>query len=98
MKNARISELRDHLSNFLAKVRRGETVIVYDRDVSVARLEPIPPPEEGLPDFYDRAIHRGILRPSKTRDGALKNLPPPPKPKRPARLLEALIEERRTGR
>jgi antitoxin (DNA-binding transcriptional repressor) of toxin-antitoxin stability system len=98
MKNAKISELRDHLSEYLAKVRRGETVIVYDRDVPIARLEPIPPPEEGLPDFYDRAIRQGMLRPAKKRDGALKNLPPPPKPKRPARLLEALIEERRTGR
>jgi antitoxin (DNA-binding transcriptional repressor) of toxin-antitoxin stability system len=64
MKSAKIAELRDHLSDYLAKVQRGETVIVYDRDVPVARLEPIPPPEEGLPDFYDRAIRRGILRPS----------------------------------
>ena len=35
MKNARISELRDKLSEYLARVRRGETVIVYDRSTGV---------------------------------------------------------------
>ena len=41
MKNARISELRDGLSDYLARVRKGETVIVYDRDTPIARIEPI---------------------------------------------------------
>ena len=40
MKNARISVLRDGLSESLARVRRGETVIVDDRDAPIARIEP----------------------------------------------------------
>ncbi|HEX9287745.1 MAG TPA: type II toxin-antitoxin system prevent-host-death family antitoxin, partial [Thermoanaerobaculia bacterium] len=43
MKNARISELRDKLSEYLAQVRKGETVIVYDRDTPIARIDPIAP-------------------------------------------------------
>lgn len=98
MKNARISELRDHLSEYLRRVRRGETVVVYDRDVPIARIEPVTLPSEGLPNFYQSAIRLGIVRPARVRDALLASLPPAPKPKRPARLVEALIEERRSGR
>jgi prevent-host-death family protein len=97
MKNARISELRDKLSEYLARVRKGETVIVYDRDTPIARIDPIAPAPADTPEFVLEAYRRGIATPPRIRDG--KRLPmPPPKPKKPARLLEALLEERRTGR
>ncbi len=96
MKNARISELRDGLSEYLARVRKGETIIVYDRDTPIARIEPITL-EENAPEWLQNAYHRGIATPPRIRDGARITLPPY-KPKRPARLLEALLEERRTGR
>jgi antitoxin (DNA-binding transcriptional repressor) of toxin-antitoxin stability system len=96
MKNARISELRDGLSDYLARVRKGETIIVYDRDTPIARIEPITL-EENAPEWLQNAYRRGIATPPRIRDGARIALPPY-KPKRPARLLEALLEERRTGR
>ena len=96
MKNARISELRDKLSEYLARVRKGETVIVYDRDTPIARIEPIPAEPEGTPDWVLDAYRRGIATPPRIRDGA--KLPAPQKPKKPVGLLEALLEERRTGR
>ncbi len=98
MKNARISELRDGLSEYLARVRRGETVIVYDRDIPIARIEPIgaSPDGEAEPAWVREAIRRGVLRPPRIVDGA--RLPPPVKTRRPARLLEALLDERRSGR
>ena len=37
----RISELKSRLSEYLRRVRRGETITVLDRDTPVARLEPI---------------------------------------------------------
>lgn len=40
MKKAKISELRNNLSRFLAYVRRGGTVRVFDRDVPIADLTP----------------------------------------------------------
>jgi prevent-host-death family protein len=97
MKNARISELRDRLSEYLARVRKGETVIVYDRDTPIARIDPIAPAAEDLPDWVLEAYRKGIVTPPRIRDG--KRLPmPPPKPKKPLDLLEALLEERRSGR
>ena len=97
MKNARISELRDGLSDYLARVRKGETVIVYDRDTPIARIEPIAASEEaGLPDWVIEAQKRGILSVPKRRERV--PLPPPVKTRKPARLVEALIEERRSGR
>ncbi len=91
-----ISELRDSLSEYLARVRKGETVIVYDRDTPIARIEPMMPVEKGL-DWLVEAERRGILRPPRVRGGAKIPLPPP-KPKKPSRVLEALLEERRSGR
>jgi antitoxin (DNA-binding transcriptional repressor) of toxin-antitoxin stability system len=96
MKNARISELRDALSEFLARVRKGETVIVYDRDTPIARIEPIAPAGEGVPDWVRDAERRGILAPPKVRRPA--QLPPPVKIDRRLSLLDALLEERRSGR
>ncbi|HEV8610876.1 MAG TPA: type II toxin-antitoxin system prevent-host-death family antitoxin [Thermoanaerobaculia bacterium] len=96
MKNARISELRDKLSEYLARVRRGETVIVYDRDTPIARIEPIAPAADDVPEWVLDAYRRGIVTPPKIRDGA--KLPRPMKTKEPVRLLEALLEERRSGR
>jgi prevent-host-death family protein len=40
MKTANISELKAKLSAYLAEVRRGGTVLVYDRSVPIARLVP----------------------------------------------------------
>jgi prevent-host-death family protein len=96
MKNARISELRDKLSEYLAQVRKGETVIVYDRDTPIARIDPIAPAAGDVPEFVLEAYRRGIATPAKIRDG--KRIPPPMKVKEPLGLLEALLEERRTGR
>jgi prevent-host-death family protein len=96
MKNARISELRDKLSEYLARVRKGETVIVYDRDTPIARIDPIAPAPDDWPEWIREAERRGIVTPPKIRDGA--RLPDPVKPKKPVGLLEALLEERRTGR
>ena len=38
---ATISDLRNRLSDYLRKVRAGETVLVLDRDRPIARIERI---------------------------------------------------------
>ena len=96
MKNARISELRDGLSEYLARVRKGETVIVYDRDTPIARIEPISPADPNLPEWVREAERRGILSPPKKRGPIV--LGPPVKVDPKFSVLEALLEERRTGR
>jgi prevent-host-death family protein len=98
MKNANISEIRNHLSEYLRTVRKGETVIVYDRATPIARLEPIPATSPNEPSSYRRGLGAGILTPPRIVDDALQKFPHPPKSRRPARLVDALAEERRAGR
>jgi prevent-host-death family protein len=40
MKTTNVSELKAKLSAYLAEVRRGGTVLVYDRSTPIARLVP----------------------------------------------------------
>jgi len=40
MKKVMVSELKAKLSAYLSEVRKGETVVVYDRKMPVARLIP----------------------------------------------------------
>lgn len=96
MKNARISELRDGLSDYLARVRKGETVIVYDRDTPIARIEPIAASDASVPEWVREAERRGIMSPPKKTGPFV--LPPPIKIDPKFSILEALLEERRTGR
>ncbi|MEX0878195.1 MAG: prevent-host-death protein [Thermoanaerobaculia bacterium] len=96
MKNARISELRDGLSDYLARVRKGETVIVYDRDTPIARIEPIAASDQSIPEWVREAERRGIMSPPKNSGPIVLGPPVQVDPK--FSLLEALLEERRTGR
>ena len=48
MKTVKVSHLKAHLSEYLAAVRRGETVIVSDRDTPIARLVPYREEIEGF--------------------------------------------------
>jgi prevent-host-death family protein len=48
MKAVKVSELEAGLSKYLAKVKRGEQVVVTERGKSVAKLVPLPPRPEGM--------------------------------------------------
>ena len=48
MKQTNVSGLKAHLSAFLAAVRNGETVEVYDRRTPIARLVPVGETAEDL--------------------------------------------------
>jgi prevent-host-death family protein len=41
MKEVKIAELKSHLSEHLAAVRKGESIVVCDRSTPIARLVPI---------------------------------------------------------
>ena len=96
MKKARIAELKNRLSHYLRYVRRGESVLVYDRDRPIARIDPVPDPRElAGSDWIDELERAGLVRP-----------PTAPLPKdwleRRVRVTAdvggALLEERRAGR
>ena len=48
MRQTKVSELKAKLSTYLAEVRRGETIIVCDRNTPIARIVPV---EDGVDDF-----------------------------------------------
>jgi prevent-host-death family protein len=48
MKRAQIAELKAHLSQYLAQVRRGDTVVVFDRNTPIARLVPYTDVDDAL--------------------------------------------------
>ena len=48
MKQVQIAELKAHLSQYLAQVRGGETVVVCDRRTPIARIVPYTTAEDTL--------------------------------------------------
>ena len=95
MERVSISQLKDQISAYLKKVQAGESVLITDRDKPVARLEQV---DRGLDDDdrYRRLVAAGVVRPAKRPFDA--SLIKPVDLGRDARILEALLEERREGR
>ena len=48
VKAAKVSELKAGLSKYLARVKRGEQVVITERGRPVAKLVPLPPRPEGM--------------------------------------------------
>ena len=97
MKRASISEAKNRLSAILDRVRNGDSVIIEDRGVPVARLEPvISDPDPG--GRIARLGRQGVLRrPQAALDRSLLRARPP-RSKGGSRASDVLIEERRSGR
>jgi prevent-host-death family protein len=91
MNRVGVRELRQNLSVYLRRVRRGETLEVTERGKPVAVLQPIVDPDDRFARLEARgiAIRRGA--------GNLTELPPPAKVKldRPlGDVLEDLRQDR----
>jgi len=97
LKTATITEAKNRLSALLDQVRAGQTVVILDRGVPVARLEPIATDREqvGRIERLERAgiVRRGSAAPPVELIGT-----PGPRLRNGASALEALLEERRSGR
>jgi len=94
MEKATVSKLKDNLSAYLRKVRAGHPVVIYDRDVPIARLERIEANGRGA-ERLALLRAQGITRPpvraltaAKLRAALANPLP------RSAQLLEALQLDR----
>ncbi len=57
-----IRELRDQLSKWVARARKGEEVVITDRGKPVARLVPV----DGESNF-DRLVREGVITPSRSK-------------------------------
>jgi prevent-host-death family protein len=97
MKATTISEAKNRLSALLERVKAGETVLITDRGVPIARIEPI----AASADPTGRSIRlarAGLLKPAATRPA--EQLLAGPTVRLPDGIsgVDAVVEERRSGR
>jgi antitoxin (DNA-binding transcriptional repressor) of toxin-antitoxin stability system len=94
MEKATISELKNQLSAYLKKVRAGESVLIYDRDQPIARLERVEGP--AVADQHLIQMERnGLVR--RARAPVPIELLRAAAPRSKRSVVEALIDERREG-
>ena len=98
MKKASITEAKNNLSALIDGVKGGSSVLIVDRGRPVARLEPVNGISADDDDRLARLVREGIVRPA--RGHAPKGLfaTRPPRTKKGASGVRALLEERRAGR
>ena len=64
---ANIAEIKNRLSYYLERVKRGETVLVMDRKTPVARIVPLSTPAAMEPEesraWLKNQVEAGVLRP-----------------------------------
>ncbi|MEX2154597.1 MAG: hypothetical protein WD825_14745 [Gemmatimonadaceae bacterium] len=96
MKKANISDLKNRLSYYLQFVRRGQSVLVYDRDQVIARIDPVGDPRALEGDAWIEELERtGALR---APASALPRNWLQARPGVKADVLTELLDERRSGR
>ena len=98
MEKASVSKLKDNLSAYLRKVRAGLSVVIYDRDVPIARLERIEATAHGSARLALLSA-QGVTRPPLRRRSAaaIRAVVSTPLP-RSARLLDAVQLDRAEDR
>jgi prevent-host-death family protein len=97
MKTATITEAKNGLSALIDRVRAGETVVILDRGVPVARLEPVTPSID-VSGRLRRLERAGIIR-ARRSEPRLDILDRPGPPLAPgASAVDVVLDERRTGR
>jgi prevent-host-death family protein len=95
---ATITEAKNRLSALIDHVRGGESVLIVDRWIPVARLESAVSADADPAGRIARLERAGAVRPAR-RPPATEVLSSKPPSARPgASAVAALLEERRTGR
>ena len=97
MKTATITDAKNRLSALIDQVRSGETILILDRGIPVARLEPA----AAHPDVsgrFQRLERAGIMKMGSGPDPV--DLLETPAPRLPAGVsaVDVLLHERRSGR
>jgi antitoxin (DNA-binding transcriptional repressor) of toxin-antitoxin stability system len=100
MRTATVTESKNSLSELLRAAKAGKGVLILDRDVPVARLEPIA--ADTLPDDVRlQALERqGLIRRPRQSGAILSKLKglPAPRLKAGRSAVAALLAEREEGR
>ena len=95
---ATITEAKNRLSALIDHVRGGESVLIVDRGIPVARLESAVSTEADDGGRIARLERQGALRAARKPPATELLLQAPPSPRGGASAVQALLEERREGR
>src|SRR3989442_9142163 len=97
MTSAAVAKLKASLSEYLARVKAGEEVIVTERGKPIAKIVPFGRAQAEAPAHVLELARAGLIRlgSGKLPTGFSK-MPPPPDPT--GAVLKALLEERESGR
>ena len=97
MNRASISETKNHLSALLERARQGQTIIIEDRGVPIARLEPIASVTEDDDGRLARLERQGLIRRGGGRLPRSFFETPLPRPRDGRQASDIIIEERPEG-
>jgi prevent-host-death family protein len=96
MRTTGVTELKASLSETLARVKSGEEVLITEHGRPIARLMPLP--SWDMDAATEELVRKGILKPPE-RPFDIEEFFKLPRPEDPdGLLLQALLEERRSGR
>ena len=99
MKKASITEAKNRLSALIDGLKGGSPVLIVDRGRPVARLEPVTSLGESEQNGrLSRLIREGFVRPGRAPLSRALFTTQPPRPKRDASALAALLAERQDSR
>ena len=99
MKTATLTETKNQLSSLIDQVRHGETILILERGRPVARLTSVLAEESPSPEGrVDRLERQGLLRRARAPKTAELFRRPRPTAREGGSILEALLDERRSGR
>jgi prevent-host-death family protein len=97
MKKVSITDAKNNLSALIDTVKGGSAVLIVDRGRPVARLEPV----SGMgsdDDRLARLVREGVVRPARGTPSKRQFTNRPPRGKKGASGVRALMDERREGR
>jgi prevent-host-death family protein len=95
MRRTSISAAKNGLSALIDRVRHGESIIIEDRGVPVARIESVASPgQREVAGRAARLARQGALRPAIAPAPRRILSTAPPRPRDGARLSDAVIAER----
>ena len=98
MKKASISEAKNNLSALIDWVKGGSPVLIVDRGRPVARLEPVSRVGAADEDRLARLVREGVVRPARGEAPKAVFAIKPPRGKKGASGVRALLDDRREGR
>ena len=89
---------KNGLSALLDRVRHGESILIEDRGIPVAQLNPVTGSDSGVDrDLLTRLERHGILRPAAQKASAQRLAEPPPRPRKAVSLSARVVAERSEG-